>query len=212
MWTVAPLVLLHTAIAHKEPRFLMPVLYFIGPLLAVSVQASPDQLKNALGRWRRTLLGRASVAVACAVNIALLAVTISIPANDTNRLDRWLWEQSRRGDVTLYAVDALPFHGQDALTNSFYVSPRVRISRVETPGPLLAAVGGGPAYVYYTGVDPPALVAHVGACTPVLRTFPEWLGRLTSFSTVFDVHVGTVCRLERRPGSGRSSIEPATRS
>jgi phosphatidylinositol glycan class B len=199
VWTVLPLVLLHTAIAHKEPRFFTPALYFIGPLLALSIQTLPPWLNGALLGWRRTWLGRAGVFSLCAVNLVLLGVVISIPANDTYRLNRWLWEASRRNELTLYALDTPPYLGPDPMTDTFYTSHRVIVSPVESAGQLRAAAGQGSIVVYYRGIEPPGLVTSVGPCTPILRTLPVWLGRVSDSTHWLDVHPATLCRLTARP-------------
>jgi phosphatidylinositol glycan class B len=198
VWTVLPFVLLHTAIGHKEPRFFIPAVYFIGPLLASSIQTLPPRLNAALLAWRRTFLGRAGVISLCAVNLVLLCVAIVMPTNDTYLLDRWLWQASRSGDVTLYALDP-PYHTPDSTTNTFYTSQNVIVSPVERVEQLRAAAGRGSALVYYRGIEPPGLVTSVGTCTPILRTFPVWLGRVSDFTHLLDVHLATLCRLAATP-------------
>lgn len=206
VWTMAPFVVLHAVVGHKEPRFLIPMLFFIGPLLAVSIEALPIGLRAGLASTARTFLGRASILSACAINVVLLSVAISLPANDSYRLDRWLWEQGRHGDVTLHALDALPDRAIDSVTDTFYAPPNLVVSRVQTVGQLSAAASHDSAFVYYLGFDPPALVAGAGECTPILRTFPAWLARLAWFATPLGVHIGTVCRLDPRPDVGREPI------
>ena len=132
VWTVLPFVLLHTAIAHKEPRFFIPALYFIGPLLALSIQAMPQRLSGALLAWRQTFLGRAGAISLCAVNLVLLCVVIFIPANDTYRLERWLWDASRRDDLTVYALNTPPYRSPDPMTEHvLHESARHRVARRE---------------------------------------------------------------------------------
>jgi phosphatidylinositol glycan class B len=199
VWTVLPFVLLHTAIAHKEPRFFIPALYFIGPLLALSIQTLPPRLTAAFLGWRRTWPGRAGVLSLCAVNLVLLGVVISLPANDTYRLDRWLWEASRRNEVALYALDPPPYLSPDPMTDTFYTSHRVIVSPVASEGELRVAAGRGSVVVYYRGIEPPGLVTRVGRCTPILRTLPVWLGRVSDLTHWLDVHPATLCRLTARP-------------
>jgi phosphatidylinositol glycan class B len=198
VWTVLPFVLLHTAIGHKEPRFFIPALYFIGPLLASSIQTLPPRLNAAMLAWEQTLMGRAGVISLCAVNLALLCATIVMPSNDTYRLDRWLWNASRRGDVTLYALDP-PYQTPDSITNTFYRSQNVIVVPVERVEQLSAAAGQGSALVYYQGIEPPGLVTSVGTCPPILRTFPVWLGRVSDLTHLLDVHLATLCHLTARP-------------
>jgi phosphatidylinositol glycan class B len=207
VWTVVPFVVLHAAIAHKEPRFLIPVLYFVGPLVALSVQALPDRVRAVLKEWRHARWARIGVATACAVNFVMLCVAISVPANDTIRLDRWLREQGGDGDFTLYMVDRPPYHAFDAVTDTFYLSRHVTFSHIDTRDRLSAAVDRAPAFIYYWGIAPPAIVSSVGTCTPLLRTFPEWFGRLPVLVAIFDVHVATVCRLDAlHPAGERVSV------
>jgi hypothetical protein len=206
VWTMVPFVVLHTLVGHKEPRFLMPMLYFIGPLVAVSIDALPFDLRAALVAASRTRLGRVTVLSAYGINVLLLCVAMFLPANDSYRLDRWLWEQGRHGDITLYAIDASLGHAGDSLTDTFYASQNVVVSRVQTLGQLRAAASHGSAFVYYSGVDPPGVVAAVGVCTPILRTFPVWLARLAWFATPLSVHVGTVCRLDSTPDVARAPV------
>jgi len=195
VWTMVPFVVLHTLVGHKEARFLMPMLYFIGPLAAVSIEALPSGLRGALVAASRTLPGRVTVLSAFTINVLLLCVAMFVPANDTYRLDRWLWEQGRHGDVTLYSLDASLGRAPDSFTDTFYVSRHVVVSRVQTLGQLRAAASHGSALVYYLGFDPPGLIDAVGVCTPILRTFPVWLARLAWFATPLSVHIGTVCRV-----------------
>jgi hypothetical protein len=53
--------------------------------------------------------------------------------------------------------------------------------------------------VYYRGIEPPGLLTSVGRCTPILRTLPVWLGRVSDFTHWLDVHPATLCRLTARP-------------
>jgi hypothetical protein len=67
---------------------------------------------------------------------------------------------------------------------------------VSTIGEIRAARSREPAFVYYKGVDEPAVLQGSG-CVPVLRTFPMWLARLEFVNRLTNVELGTVCRLER---------------
>jgi phosphatidylinositol glycan class B len=212
VWTIVPFVALHALVGHKEPRFLIPMLYFIGPLVAVSIEAIPFGLRAALVAASRTLVGRVTLLSACAINVLLLCVAIFVPANDTYRLDRWLWEQGRHGALTLYALDGSPGHAPDPVTDTFYASQNVVVSRVRTLGQLRAAAAHGSAFVYYLGFDPPGLVAAAGGCTPILRTFPAWLARLAWFATPLGVHIGTVCRLNGKPPVDRVPVHQLPQS
>jgi hypothetical protein len=195
VWTVLPFVALHIAIAHKEPRFFIPALYFIGPLIALSLQTLPHRLCEALLAWWRTPPGRTAVMTLCAANLVLLSVAISLPANDSAALDRWLWQASRRDAVTVYALDAPAYEGLEPMTDSFYTSPNVLVFPVTGLEQLRAAANRESAVVYYRGIEPPALVTSVGTCIPILRTFPVWLEQVSEATHLLNVHPATLCRL-----------------
>jgi hypothetical protein len=75
--------------------------------------------------WLRTAWGRTHTAAWCTINALLLGVAISVPTNDTYRLDRWLWDQSRTGPIT-GTQSADRHEASDTTTNSFYRSEMSR--------------------------------------------------------------------------------------
>jgi hypothetical protein len=193
VWVTVPFVLLHAVVAHKEPRFLLPLLYLIGPLLAVCVDALPRGGVASLVAWLRTRWGRATVVTWGAVNVLLLAVAIGVPANDTYWLDRWLWEQSRHRPMTVYTIGGSPYDLTETTTNSFYRSERVVLKPVEAADQVVAARGQEQVVLYYRGDDRPAFVTAAGACARQLIAFPEWLVRLDTFTRLELVHQSTIC-------------------
>jgi phosphatidylinositol glycan class B len=193
VWVTVPFVLLHAVVAHKEPRFLLPLLYLIGPLLAVCVDALPRGGVASLVAWLRTRWGRATVVTWGAVNVLLLSVAIGVPANDTYWLDRWLWEQSRHRPMTVYTIGGSPYDLTETTTNSFYRSERVVLKPVEAADQVVAARGQEQVVLYYRGDDRPAFVTAAGACARQLIAFPEWLVRLDTFTRLELVHQSTIC-------------------
>jgi hypothetical protein len=193
-----PFVVVHAAVGHKEPRFLIPLLYLLGPLLAVCVDALPGRISEALITWLRTPWGRTHAAAWCTINALLLCVAISVPANDTYRIDRWLWDHSRTNQITLYAVDRSPYGESDTTTNSFYRSENVSVVPVHAADWVHASPGAAAAFAYYRGVDPPPNVMAVGACEPVVRVIPTWLTWLESTLSALDFYQATICRFSGR--------------
>jgi len=194
VWMTVPFVVVHAAVGHKEPRFLIPLLYLIGPLLAVCVDALPKRVSGAVNTWLRTAWGRTHTAAWCTINALLLGIAISVPTNDTYRLDRWLWDQSRTGRITVYAVGGSPYEASDTTTNSFYRSEDVSVIPVQSADQIHAFPGAAPAFAYYRGVDAPALVVAAGPCEPVVRTIPAWLAWLEPTLLAVDFRQATICR------------------
>jgi hypothetical protein len=196
VWATLPFLLLHMMVSHKEPRFLTPILFLIGPLLAICVDGLPERFKAAFFVWLRTRAGRAHVAAVCAINLLLLSIVMFLPASDTYRIDRWLWERGQEGPFVLYTLDEWPKHLTGYMTETFYERRTVMLSRVESADQLRAARTHPPVYVYYQGFDTPDLIASVGVCTPLQRSYAVWLARLAWFVHSTKVQLATICRLE----------------
>jgi phosphatidylinositol glycan class B len=192
VWVTVPFVLIHVLVAHKELRFFEPLIFVIGPLLAISFDALPGGVRGALDGWLHRRSGRRHLAALCAINLALLGASISVPANDSYRLNRWLWDFGRNGPATLFIVGAGPQSGR--LRETFYEAPAVTMVPFDR-GRWKAAGRVAPVYVYSRGLEPPAVVGGARGCTPVLYTFPVWLARLAPHLPEIDVRAATICRL-----------------
>ena len=191
VWTVVPFIAAHMFVAHKEPRFLMPLLYFVGPWIAICAASLPSQTIEAFARWRRPIV--AIVAAFVAVDVVILCVTIVMPVNDRITLDRWLWDQHERGVRIVYTVAPRKTGVPMNVTNSFYDS-----------GIVLTPLGADnraqfraerPAFVYYRGTSGPVAVAELG-CEPVVRTYPTWLADQKLFRRLATVETDSVCRID----------------
>ncbi len=199
VWLVVPFLVVHSVVAHKEPRFLIPIVYLIGPLTAVCLDALPARMSEAVWAWLRTRWGRAHVAAWCGVNVLILCVVVLMPANVSYPTERWLWEEGRRGALTVYAHGELPLATSEGPTNSFYRSPNVTLTPLISSDQITVALERGPVLVYYKGADVPASVADAGDCLPVVRSVPTWLVWLERTKWLVDVDQSTICRVEHRP-------------
>ena len=191
VWAAVPFVVVHAAIAHKEARFLIPLLYLAGVWGAVCVDALPPPLKAWLSRSWRTAPGRASVAAFYAVNVLALVTTVLMPANDSINVDSWRWEHQQLDPSTVYAVDPVTSRLPANVTNSFYdgglrVAPFTSVAQIE-------AGAHAPLFVYYKGVDAPSSL--LGRCEPVVRAFPMWLAGRALFRRMAIVDEATICRM-----------------
>jgi phosphatidylinositol glycan class B len=190
VWIVAPFLAAHALIPHKEPRFLLPLLYFVGPLFAVCVTSLPVEVRDAVMRWRTAVLG--VVATFSAVNLIALCVTIILPVNDRIALDEWLWKQREQGLQTLYELSRRKSGIPPNVTASFYESGVV--TKRVTPDVLGREVVERPAFVSYNGVATPPVLAAAG-CIPVFSTYPAWLSESQLFRRVVDVQTDSICRV-----------------
>ncbi len=192
VWTAAPFVAIHVLIAHKEPRFVMPLLYLIGPWFAICAESLPPHVWRVLSKWRTSLV--AGAAAFCVIDLLALAVTVLLPVNDRISFDQWLWDQKSRGLAVVYATaprkTAVPVN----VTNSFYESG-VRFEPFDAG--LRSTRSSAPAFIYYPGSVPPREVARMG-CRTVFTTYPAWLGESNLFRRMADVETDSVCRVDVR--------------
>jgi hypothetical protein len=192
VWSAVPFLVVHAVLARKDARFLIPLLYLLGPWFAVSVDALPQAVAATLDRWRRTTAARAGVAAFSVVNLAMLSVAIVLPGNDRIRLDDWLWRHSRQQPLILYEIDHRRNRLPDNVTNSFYVSDVIVkpfVAGAETdPGRTEQQV-----LVYYEGLKTPAVLTR--ECRLVVRSFPAWLEQLSFFGRVTGTTSASICRL-----------------
>jgi phosphatidylinositol glycan class B len=191
VWTAVPWIAVHGITAHKEPRFLLPLLYLIGPWVAVSASSLPARLQQALSRWPRSLA--TAVATFCAVDLLVLCVTIVLPVNDRIALDRWLHDQREQGVRTVYALAPRKTGVPSAVTNSFYESGVV--FKPVTAAGLSDDLGERPAFVYFQGSETPPELAAIG-CVPVFRTYPVWLTGSMLFRRAAEVETDSICRVD----------------
>jgi len=97
LWLVATILVVHSAVAHKEYRYFSPALPLIMTLAGVGSMMAADWLAERLGRpqVRRALL----VAVPLVWTCASLALAAS-----PNRI--WFWVRSRGSILAMRAIDA----------------------------------------------------------------------------------------------------------
>ena len=189
-WIAVPFIAAHMLVAHKEPRFFMPLLYFIGPWLAICAASLPAGIGARLARWRRPLVAMAGAF--CAVNAIALCVTVVVPVNDRILLDEWLWAQQVRGVRTVYAATPRKIGVPANVTNTFYESG-VAMPQFER-GDIERSTSQRPAFVYYAGTTAPAEVARLG-CVPVFRTYPTWLADSKLFRRLSAIEADSICRI-----------------
>jgi hypothetical protein len=207
VWATVPLLVVHAVIGHKEARFLFPLLYVVGPLVAVSAASLPWPTRKRLLAWLRTPAGKTNLIVLCVINAALLIATLLVPAHETYPLYRWLWDQSQAHPLTLYTIGGSPYE-LSAAENSFYRSDAVRLVPIDTAPALMTALrehAESPRFIYYRGLEPPSLLGQAGVdCRPAFHTFPTWLPQIDYFNLLADAQLGTICEPTSTPKTALS--------
>ena len=196
IWTTVPFVLVHGLVAHKEPRFYLPLVYVAGPLFAVCVQSLPILWRNRVAAGLRTGIGRVSVVVFTTINLLLLTMTLTLPAHEMYRVYRWLWERGASGPIEIYTLGTSPYviGGSE---NTFYRRDTVVLHPIPNADALrgaLAAPSRVPRYISYRGLTASSVVLDAGVlCPTVIQTFPAWFARLAGAGLLADAQLVTIC-------------------
>jgi phosphatidylinositol glycan class B len=126
-WMILPFVIAHAAIAHKEPRFMAPVVVLIPLALAETIERLPARVLAWIEAPRRSALRTFSIRFVALANFAAMAFFIFQPASGTFPLIEKIAEYGRSGPVRVLVVPDRP--AQHALDHwqamSFYWPPSV---------------------------------------------------------------------------------------
>lgn len=203
VWTLVPFVLAHALVAHKEARFMIPMIYALVPMLVLSIQSLPGPLLARVLDWSRGLSGRWTIGAFAAANtVALLVLTVA-PINERSAILHWLWEQGRQSPTVVYTLAGSPYCDEGpGLPLNFYRAPGVKV--LSLPDRVWPAKCGrecddegtaARSLVLYEGYEPPASFGPMaGSCAPVLRTIPAWARRADVFGWIAEAHAWTVCQ------------------
>ncbi|MBL7826165.1 MAG: hypothetical protein JNJ57_06000 [Saprospiraceae bacterium] len=116
VWCLVPFVLCHSAIAHKEIRFMFPMLLPMFYLAAYGM----DQIK-----WQRWLRGLFKFSIG--INMLALTFRCLYPANDIFTYTRFLRRYASANPETVVYQEPAKNGKKDRLVPHFYQSPWVQI-------------------------------------------------------------------------------------
>jgi hypothetical protein len=176
-WTTVPLVLGHSALAHKELRFLFPLAPLAAAMAALLV-LDPALWSGGPGRRRWTLPAAAALV---ALNVVWLAASLALPVMHDLTVQGALWDVARRTPGARFFVigeNAEPFWDFDAHLQTPYLRPpgweAVRLDSWEDLEARLGA-GSGPAWAVslLDRGPPPAVRARLGVAG-AHAAVPEW--------------------------------------
>ncbi len=203
VWMALPFVAAHAVIPHKELRFMVPLIFVLAPLVALSFDNLPASLAAWLDASRRAKvrsLVRRTFVVSNAV--ALAFITFMAPFS-RDPLIRAVWEESRTHEVRLLAFPHSLYAHQagSPLLMRFYEPDTISETIVRDARDLAGAITPPPGtrvLVFYGGVEPPAALAAAGIrCVPRAESLLSWLRRFSGFSLTGDSFVWTLCEPER---------------
>ena len=126
----------------------------------------------------------------------LPSAVISLPAHETYRVYRWLWDRSASTPIEIYTLGTSPYEigGSE---NTFYRRDAVVLHPIASSDALrvaLASPSRVPRYISYRGLTASSVVSEAGVyCPTVIQTFPEWFVRLVGAGLLADAQLLTIC-------------------
>lgn len=120
-FTLLPFLLVHFIIAHKEGRFMFPLVPLVPLALVVAYHAITEREK--LRQWYNTLLVKWTLRFALIANVCLLPYVIFFSGNRRIELFRLLYTLQQEKPITVYALEPSPMHNIISMT--FYNGPNM---------------------------------------------------------------------------------------
>lgn len=171
-WATIPFFLGHVVIAHKELRFLFPMVPLVTTLVIVSFERFAVPLAT------RPVWARALAVILVLPNLAYLVMNCVKPVRGEVLVLESIWDNSKE-TRDLYVADASPYAYRE-LAFGFYESPRVRLHYIDDFAEVDSALaaGGAPVLVYMSNNwVPPEAEKLAERCTVLHRSFPTWVAR-----------------------------------
>jgi phosphatidylinositol glycan class B len=176
-WSMAPFLLVHCLLGHKELRFLYP----LATLALLVTLRSVDDLRTARPRvwgWLSSArLGRALVWMLVVENLVLLLAASFRPSYPAMPIYTHVYDLVR-GPTTIYFQTADPYRYSSDMFLNFYRPPGLTMAPVAGYAELGRKVEEGDVwYVEKRFALPPEAGALVSQCTVEASTLPRWIQR-----------------------------------
>ena len=193
IWTILPFFVIHSIIAHKELRFLFPVINLVPIILLLAFQT----LKWDIRKWR--VPGRIAIHVVAWVLVAINiigSVTVSLKPADSGLTTITHYIRQHYGDepIRLISYNNSNPYGPWELMASFYMEKDMQDIRLESLEELADSVlhkervnllvlkrddaATDPAQAFITGYNAPKVV----------QCIPRWMEPLMTLYGGFHVH------------------------
>jgi len=176
-WCAVPMVAVHSLIAHKELRFLIPLLPLAAVGFGLAVAPGKDRLEP-LARFCRGPSALGLRRALFAANLAALALLCLLPLAPQAGLQRFVFEQLPRQPELLILGPDSPY-GPHGLVGRFYAPPGTTLAVVTAPELSQALVRGAGSHNVVVPADArPEMLAPGVRCRELYRSVPAWLDKV----------------------------------
>lgn len=166
VWITVPFILLHSAVGHKELRFLFPVVLPFLVIAMLGISSLPAHLvRNRL--WKYFTL------CCLFINFVALCARMLLPAQEALPTLRYVVRQHRQEAVTLFCVQKNPFN-MVGLNTHFYQPADMRIVVLPDIQSLDSCHIPARALLLYPYLRLDRSFQHV-TLQPAYAFFPDWI-------------------------------------
>jgi phosphatidylinositol glycan class B len=200
VWITIPFFLVHCMIAHKEFRFLFPMLYALPALLTLGA----DTMWPSIVAWCRRRPVAATVRfflfLFIAVDLTLLLGYSFKPGKEVMAIYKWIYKAGKSEPFTLLTLTHSPYY-LGPIPIHFYDAPGVLIRQVQTADSLkgLMRQSGKPATVALRGFALPDSLKDDSLEWKVeCRSIPQWLSHFDINHWLSRVRIWTIYSVRRK--------------
>lgn len=196
-WVILPFVLVHSLIAHKEMRFLFPMIY---PFIAVAFHGFHSFFE------RREFLRRHRMMVGAFFGVNLIVILlVMIDPHETESNYRYLYRNLGKGEGNVIGIQR-EYYEMSGLKVTFYRPKDVKSMVVEDEEGLRELLIGNPINAGFVISNRHELEVDLDGYSieRVHSVYPDWLVRMKGVEWGDSQHSPTVFLIERtRPFQGR---------
>jgi phosphatidylinositol glycan class B len=169
-WAILPFILIHFLIAHKEMRFLFPIIY---PFLFISFYGFFSYFEKKKVKSYHRIFGK----IAVGINLLILLIIILMPSNEMIHNYKYMYMHMEEGDNRIMSIDKNFNYKMAGLKASFYTPENVISDCVES-------IEGMEAYLYEHNIQKCFLLyqkydfdttLEEYSVKRVFSVYPDWL-------------------------------------
>ncbi|MDZ4822414.1 MAG: hypothetical protein SH856_03040 [Flavobacteriales bacterium] len=120
-FSLLPFFLVHFLIAHKEERFMFPLVPLVPLAMIVAYHAIKEREK--LWRWFNSGVVKWTLRISIVVNVCLIPYVMFFSANERIELFRFLYELQKHEPIQVYCLEPSPIHNKVSI--AFYNGPQM---------------------------------------------------------------------------------------
>lgn len=163
LWTILPFFIAHSAIGHKEIRFLFPLSYLVPALIMEGMAIIQDRFHPLIHQGNRIKIG---VKIMLIVNVLAIPVAVLKPADNHIYLYKKIYHQYPE-PITLYFTDDNPY--RRTIDIAFYKRENLTIDTTGVP----ESIPAGKKILVVTGIENRHKFTETGKL--VYQSLPDWI-------------------------------------